>query len=127
MPANPARRTARRPWEGTMPPPAANSPPHTAATGRPRIRLLLSACALALLLPVAAEACRVFFGRNLHAVVPGQVYRCAQLSAAELEDVIRSHGIRTVVNLRGCCAPFPWYLDECRGTARRGVSHEDVS
>lgn len=92
-----------------------------------RLRLALSAAALALALPVAVEACHVFFGTNLHAVIPGRVYRCAQLSGPELAKVIRAHGIRTVINLRGCGAPFPWYLDECRAVGRLGVSHEDVS
>ena len=40
--------------------------------------------------------------------------------------MIAAHGIRTVVNLRGCCAPFPWYLDECRATHRLDVAQEDV-
>src|SRR5262249_8187035 len=40
-------------------------------------------------------------GSNLHAVVPGSVYRSAQLSPATLAGVIRSKGLRTVGNLKG--------------------------
>src|SRR5262249_43160404 len=40
---------------------------------------------------------------------------------------VRTHGIRTVVNLRGCCDPLPWYHDECRTTNRLNVAQEDLS
>jgi protein tyrosine phosphatase (PTP) superfamily phosphohydrolase (DUF442 family) len=63
---------------------------------------------------------------NLHIVVPGRVYRSAQLSDAELDGLIEKRGIRTVINLRGCCNPFPWYLEECRATHCRGVNQEDI-
>ena len=32
--------------------------------------------------------------------------------------MIRAYGVRTVINLRGGCNPFPWYLDESRVIAR---------
>ena len=35
--------------------------------------------------------------------------------------------IRTVINLRGCCAPMDWYLGEYQVTHRLNVSLEDVS
>ncbi len=88
-------------------------------------RILKGALALALLL-AAPEAARVFFGSNFHAVLPGRVYRCAQPTARGLEELVAAHGIRTVVNLRGCCDPFPWYLDECRATERLDICQEDV-
>src|SRR5439155_1970070 len=40
---------------------------------------------------------------------------------------LKEYGIRTVVNLRGYCAPFPWYLDECRTTQGCEVSQEDIT
>lgn len=64
---------------------------------------------------------------NLHILVPGRVYRSAQLSPTQLEETIHRHGIRTVVNLRGCCEPLPWYHEQCRAIHRTGVSQEDVS
>jgi hypothetical protein len=79
-----------------------------------------------LALALAAEGYRVLLGRNLHVVVAGRVYRSAQPSAAALEDVVRDHGIRTVVNLRGCCSPMGWYEEEARACHRLGVSQEDV-
>jgi hypothetical protein len=73
-----------------------------------------------------AEAGRVFLGRNLHAVVPGRVYRCAQLSGPGLEQVVHAYGVRGVVNLRGCCDPAPEYLEECRATHRLGIAQYDI-
>jgi hypothetical protein len=84
-----------------------------------------AAGALALALGLA-EAGRVLFGSNFHTVIPGRVYRCCQPTPRAIEQMVASHGIRTVVNLRGCCNPFPWYLDEARATARLGVCQEDV-
>ncbi len=78
------------------------------------------------LLAFAGEAGRVLFNDNFHAIEPGQFYRCAQPSPRHLEELIRAHGIRTVVNLRGCCYPFAWYLAECRTTARLDVCEEDL-
>jgi Tyrosine phosphatase family len=40
---------------------------------------------------------------------------------------IRTHGIRTVVNLRGCCADFDWYLDEARATCDQDIAQEDIT
>jgi hypothetical protein len=78
------------------------------------------------LLAVGAEAGRVLFLGNFHAVLAGRVYRRAQPSPATLERLVRTHGIRTVVNLRGGCAPKPWYLDQSRVTHRLGICQEDV-
>jgi hypothetical protein len=102
-------------------------PPAAPPTRRRRwLRALLAACALALVVPVLLEGGRVTLGNNFHAVVPGRVYRCAQHSGPALERLIADHGIRTVVNLRGCCNPAPWYLEQCRATHRRNVSQEDI-
>lgn len=66
-------------------------------------------------------------GGNFHTVIPGRVYRCAQPSPEWLEEVVRRYDVRTVINLRGDCAPMDWYLDECRVTHRLNISMEDVS
>jgi hypothetical protein len=79
-----------------------------------------------LCLGLAAEVVNVLFGPNFHTVVPGRLYRTSQPSGDRLESVIRKYGIRTVINLRGCCNPMPWYLDECRVTSRNDVSLEDL-
>jgi hypothetical protein len=110
---------------GTEAVPLTNAPLPPARRGY-RLRLVLKGCLAGLLLATAVEGGRVLFGHNLHPVIPGRVYRCAQLSGPDLERVLRAHHIRTVINLRGSCAPFPWYLDECRVTHRLDVAQEDV-
>jgi hypothetical protein len=90
------------------------------------IKAGLYGCGGGLLLVLVGETVNVFVGRNFHVVVPGRVYRSAQQSGPGLEQLIRTYGIRTVINLRGCCAPWPWYLDECRATAHRDVNQEDI-
>jgi hypothetical protein len=114
-----------------MPPPqaaAAAAPPAAPPRrpGRPLpavvLRGLLAGAALAL----ALEAGRVLVGTNFHTVIPGAFYRGSQPSAASLESFVRAHGIRTVVNLRGCCDPMPWYLEECRAGARLELSQEEL-
>jgi protein tyrosine phosphatase (PTP) superfamily phosphohydrolase (DUF442 family) len=89
-------------------------------------RVVVHGCIVGLLLACGAEAGRVFLMGNFHVVVPGHVYRSGQLSDVELDAVIGKHGIRTIINLRGCCNPTSWYLDECRATHRRGVNQEDI-
>jgi hypothetical protein len=44
-----------------------------------------------------------------------------------LREFIREYHIRTIVNLRGCCPEFDWYVNECRVTHEAGVSQEDVT
>jgi hypothetical protein len=70
-------------------------------------------------------AAYVLAGPNFHTVLPGLVYRCGQPSAERLAHLIRRHGIRTVVNLRGL-DPRPWYFEECQVTNRLNVSEEDI-
>jgi hypothetical protein len=79
-----------------------------------------------LLLAVGVEFCRVMFGKNFHTVVPGRVYRCAQLSGEMLRSLLQDYRIRTVINLRGFSGTFPWYLEEARATHAGNVAQEDV-
>jgi hypothetical protein len=78
------------------------------------------------LLALGLHAGYILLGSNFRTVIPGEVYRCAQLSASTLERFIRDKHIRTVINLRGCCDPETWYLDEGRVTLRNNVSLEDL-
>ena len=71
------------------------------------------------------EATRVFAGSNRHAVIEGRVYRCSQPSANDLRDLVRSKGIRTVINLRGTAQNLDlpgsdWYRDEVRFVGKDG-------
>lgn len=62
----------------------------------------------------------VFTG-NIRTVVPGRVYRSAQLSTSDLEHLIRAKGIRTVVSLRGGQAKDRWFRHEAETCRRAGV------
>jgi predicted protein tyrosine phosphatase len=107
-------------------------PSDSATTETPRSRRGSLAWAIALGCVLgAAAAClgeigRMVADRNTHVVVPGRVYRTAQLTPAQLDQFVRRHGVRTVVNLRG--RPFAdWYPAEARATQALGVSQEDVT
>jgi hypothetical protein len=99
-----------------------------AGAGRRRSRYapLLWGCLCGLSLATAIESRRVFLGSNLHVVLAGRVYRSAQLSAADLEQLVKAYDIRTVVNLRGCSYPLSWYMEESRATQRLDVAQEDL-
>src|SRR5438132_1622137 len=89
-------------------------------------RRVLSSCLVGLLVVSILEAYEVFLGTNFHMIIPGRVFRSAQLSAQELDEQVRAKNIRTVVNLRGTCDPYPWYVEESRVTNRLKVCQEDI-
>jgi hypothetical protein len=110
---------------------AGTAPPSAAAPCLPCRRWSLAGavvrgCALGLFLCVGREGANHLFFGNVHIVIPGAVYRCAQPSASDLERLVKTYGIRTVVNLRGFGDVQDWYRDECRGTNRLNLSLEDL-
>jgi hypothetical protein len=92
----------------------------------PTLRALGYGCLTGALLAGAVEAGQVLFGLNCHAVIPGEVYRCSQPSPNKLQRLVRARGIRTVINLRGGCCPYPFYLNECRVAQRDDLALEDL-
>jgi protein tyrosine phosphatase (PTP) superfamily phosphohydrolase (DUF442 family) len=90
-------------------------------------RVLVSGALIGLTLALMGHLVYVMIGPNFHTLVPGAVYRSAQPSGPGLEKLIRKLGIRTVINLRGCCDPLPWYLAEAQVANRFNISLEDVS
>lgn len=62
---------------------------------------------------------------NVHAVVAGQVYRSAQLSARQISGLKDKYAIRSIINLRGPNAGKPWYDDEVAAAASLGIEHVD--
>lgn len=105
------------------PTPEVPAPPRARFTRRRLFKLAGGAAALGL----GAEFLRVVAWTNTHTVVPGRVYRTAQLKPEQLQTFIAEKGIRTVVNLRGVCGNMPWYLDECRATHAANVNQEDIT
>ncbi len=106
--------------------PPANPDPPTPPRGGTPLGWAVAGAAVGVVLAVAAQALNIFMAGNFHEVLPGQVYRSAQLPPDELESLLRRRGVRTVVNLRGCAPGFDWYDAECRVTHRCGVAQEDV-
>ncbi len=78
-------------------------------------------------------------GGNVHAVIPGKVYRSAQLSGKSIQAlsaqlvgnsqsaVMKNNGIRTVINLRGGSLENEWYRQELNDCAKIGAKHIDIS
>jgi protein tyrosine phosphatase (PTP) superfamily phosphohydrolase (DUF442 family) len=62
-------------------------------------------------------------GGNVRTVVPGRVFRSAQLKGAALGELLDRERIRTVISLRGGSPDDASELDAC---ARRGVTHVDI-
>jgi protein tyrosine/serine phosphatase len=89
--------------------------------------LFLSILLAPLVLGIGYESHYRLLGANFHEVESGQVYRCAQLSGANLTKTVRQNGIRTIVNLRGVCDPWPWYWEESRATHALDINQEDVT
>ena len=46
---------------------------------------------------------------NFNAVVPGEIYRSAQLTPDQLSGYIGAYNIKTIINLRGENIGEPWY------------------
>jgi protein tyrosine/serine phosphatase len=61
------------------------------------------------------------FGDNFRAVVPERVYRSGQLSPEELEERIRRHELKSIVNLRGEKEDRDWYRQELAVAEKHGV------
>ncbi len=68
----------------------------------------------------------VFARGNFGVVIPDQVYRSAQLDAQELERIVRQHGIRSIVNLRGAHPRDPWYRQQRAVALQLNVAHHDL-
>ena len=63
---------------------------------------------------------------NFHEVIPGEVFRSAQLSDSALKRRVRENGIRTVINLRQSDADEKWYREEMEAVAELQVNHYTI-
>jgi len=64
---------------------------------------------------------------NFGEAIPGRLYRSSQMSAGALGQTVRSHKIRTVLNLRGSHPDLAWYRDERAATLRAGATQVDMA
>ncbi len=86
--------------------------------------------ALVVLVVVGIYAFRnLIFNSNLDEVIPGKVYRSAQMTPHKLRETIRSLRLKTVINLRGGKdedSASSWYLDEKKVCDEEGVRLLDI-
>lgn len=106
---------------------------------RRRVRRGWLALSLLLLCLVSITWAMGGLGGNVRAVMPGRVYRSAQITGSGigaltacwtgsgLEQVIKQDGIKTVLNLRGGDDGQAWYRQEREICTRLGVDHIDIS
>lgn len=62
---------------------------------------------------------------NVHAVIPGELYRSAQLSEPQIEALRAKYGIKSIINLRGENKGTQWYDDELEASRHLGINHMD--
>ncbi len=67
------------------------------------------------------------FSGNVRVVEAHQVYRSAQLTGSQLREVLRSNGIRSVINLRGRLPQDAKLRDERAVCKEMNILHVDVS
>jgi protein tyrosine phosphatase (PTP) superfamily phosphohydrolase (DUF442 family) len=82
---------------------------------------------IATVLAVIGGTFVVFIRQNFHTVLPGQVYRSAQLGPAALQERITQLGLRSVLNLRGVNRGEKWYDEECSAVEQEGIQHYDLA
>jgi undecaprenyl-diphosphatase len=71
-------------------------------------------------------AARTLTKNNFHEVIPGEIYRSAQLSAGSLENLAGKHGIETVISLRRPKPDQSWYTKEKATAESLGIQHHDI-
>ncbi len=63
---------------------------------------------------------------NFHTVIPGKVYRSAQLNKREFLYYIKKNHIKSVINLRGSANRSNWYHQEIAATQQTNIKHYDL-
>lgn len=94
---------------------------------RVRIRRWVLRPCMALSMAVIGFIAWNFATGNFATVRPGRVYRSGQLRAADLGRIVRSEGIRTVLNLRGAHPDQGWYRDERSAAVGAGATQIDMA
>ncbi|MBT9382824.1 tyrosine-protein phosphatase [Pseudooceanicola sp. CBS1P-1] len=64
---------------------------------------------------------------NVHTTLPGELYRSAQPDRAALTRAVETHGIRSVLNLRGPNPGKDWYDREIDASNDLGLVHADFA
>lgn len=64
---------------------------------------------------------------NFHVVIPGTIYRSAQLSKPELLQTIHDYKLRTILNLRGNNPKQTWYQQEMAVINNVHIQHFNIA
>jgi protein tyrosine/serine phosphatase len=64
---------------------------------------------------------------NFHEVDAGRLYRSAQLTGEEFEEVVHRYGIKSVINLRGSQPGEQWFDTEKATLEKLGIQLENVA
>ncbi len=78
------------------------------------------------LLPISWNP-RTWFNDNLHVVEKGKCYRSKTLSPKSLENIIKKHQIKTILNLREEDSRAKWYQDEVRIAQKYSINLKTIS
>ena len=86
-------------------------------------------CAFALVVAVALGFMGYIglFNSNFREVTPGKCYRSAQLKPEALKEAIASHGLKSVLNLRGERKNEEWYKGEMAVCEAAKIDHADIN
>ena len=99
------------------------SPTLRKARGWKRYYKWLAAGAAVFALAVSVFVLSLVLSHNFHVVSPGRVFRSSQMNPVALNDLIRKHGIRTIVDLRGDSAEN--HAADVNAARELGVQHID--
>lgn len=78
------------------------------------------------LVTLLASASVYYLSTNRHVVVPGEIYRSAQLNPTRMQAYVQANHIATIINLRGPNPGLGWYRDERALAERLQVRHADI-
>lgn len=91
-----------------------------------RIKGLILLLLLPLLAFMSYFLCNLFTA-NFHTVLPGKIYRSAQLPSETLIYLLQKYQFKSVINLRGFHPNETWYQKEVEITQNQGAKHYDVT
>jgi undecaprenyl-diphosphatase len=64
-----------------------------------------------------------FFSGNVHTVIPGEIYRTAQLDKSGLQKYTKQLDVKTIVNLRGVWKNDSWYQVESQFAKKNNLHY----
>lgn len=93
-----------------------------------RTSVFLKAISAGLGLPILALGAYLGYLQvtpNFATVVPNEVYRSAQPTAASIHEFAARHGVRSIINLRGENSGKAWYDEEVAAAKDLDITHID--